>query len=205
MTAQVETDAATEDSDAILIKRTRAARRRESWVGWTSVAANILGPIAILVAGLGLWEQTREAKRNAADQQINLLSSQGLANAQQVLFSLWNRQDLSVLEAPLSRQFIDAFVARTIAASNINPEEVTTAIVSLAAYFDRVERCIQRERCDADEVLDQVGHYGRDFHCLYSGQIEALRRERMLGDLGVRLTAFADRAGGCGLAEEPET
>jgi hypothetical protein len=205
MTSELKSDADAEEADALLIKRTRAARRRENWVGWTSVAANIIGPIAILLAGLGLWEQTREAKRNAAAQQINLLNSQGLANAQKTLFSLWNRQDLSVLENPLSRQFIDAFVTRTIAATDINPEEVITAIVALAAYFDRVERCIQSGRCDVDEVLDQVGHYGRDFHCLYSGQIEALRRERMLGDLGMRLAAFAERAGGCSQAEEPET
>lgn len=205
MTESIENDAGAEEADALLIKRTRAARRRENWVGWTSVGANILGPIAILIAGLGLWEQTREAKRNAAADQVNLLNSQGLANAQKTLFSLWTRQDLSVLEAPLTRQFIDAFVARTIVATDINPDEVTTAIVSLAAYFDRVEGCIQTARCDAGEVLDQVGHYGRDFHCLYSGQIAVLRQERMLGDLGMRLAEFAERAGGCSPVEGSET
>jgi hypothetical protein len=186
------------DADStIIIKRTQRVRRREAWVGWTQVLANIFVPATLLVAAWGFWADIQRQQRDAATRQVELFYSESLGNAQQVLFALWDDTDLSILANAQSRSFIDAFVTRTIEASDQTGREVSAAIVNLASYFDRVEDCIARSNCDEDEMLSQLGDYGRDFHCLYAGQIAMLRTDTLILSVGHGLERFADRAGGC--------
>jgi hypothetical protein len=182
---------------AFTFKRTTGVQRREFWVGWTQVIANILVPATLCLAAMGFWVDLHRQQRDAATRQVELFYTENLGHAQRVLFSLWDSSDLSVLASAQSRGFIDAFVARTIAAGEQDPREVSAAIVNLASYFDRIEGCIARGQCDEEEVLTQLGDYGRDFHCLYAGQIASLRDHTLILSIGHGLAQFADRAGGC--------
>lgn len=187
-----------QDVAPVVVKRISNEQSREFWVSWTTVVANILLPVSILIAGWGLWEQNRQDKLDAASDTINLFFSDGLVAAQTTLFSLWTQKDLTVLKTPQSRNFVDAFVERTIHTSNLDRAQITNAIVSVTSYFDRADACIASGRCDEQEVLNQIGLYGRDFHCTYSGQIGTLRDETLVLYLGKGLERLAQRAGGCG-------
>lgn len=182
----------------VVVKRTTNVQLREFWVGWTTVAANILLPVSILIAGWGLWEQNRQAKLDAASDTISMFFDDGLVAAQTTLFSLWTQKDLSVLKSPQSRSFVDALVERTIRSSDLDQAQITNAIVSITSYFDRAEACVASRRCDEEEVLNQIGRYGRDFHCVYAGQIEKLRDETLVLYLGEGLERLVQRSGGCG-------
>ena len=100
----------TEDDEALLIKRTRRVRTREAWVGWTQVVANVLVPLALIVAVLNLVEQAREARRDASARQIELFYSEGVAKSQATLFAIWLDQNIEVLRAARRKSFIDEFV-----------------------------------------------------------------------------------------------
>lgn len=176
---------------------TQKVQWREAWVDWTQVIANILVPLAIGIAAFGLYLDNIQGNRDAASRQMELFYSEGLSSAQLTLFKLWRGQDLTVLEGTVSRRFMDEFVRLKIDASEIDRDEIISAVVSLTSYFDRVEICIASGRCDEAELLDQIGSYGRDFFCVYTGQINALRNDRLVNYLGVGLQNFAKRAGGC--------
>jgi len=166
-------------------------------VGWTQVFANILLPISILIAGWTLWEQTAQSARAASARQVDQFYSQGLLDAQNTLFRLWSQQDLDVLRTPQSRGFVDAFVERTISTSDQSPGEIRAAILSIASFFDRTETCINSGRCEPEEIIGQVGQYGRDFQCIYAHQIKIYRDELVTPYLGLGLEKFASRLGGC--------
>lgn len=190
--------AETQDDLPVVVKRTPSVQSREFWVGWTTVAANILLPVSILIAGWGLWEQNRQAKLDAASDTVNLFFDGGLVAAQATLFSLWTQKDLTVLKSPQSRSFVDAFVERTIRASDLDQAQITNAIVSITSYFDLAEACVASGRCDEQAVMNQIGRYGRDFHCIYAGQIGKLRDQTLVLYLGEGLERFSLRSGGCG-------
>ena len=183
--------------NALAFKRMIGVQLREFLVGWTQVMANSLVPAALLLAALGFWADLRHRHQDAATRQVELFYDENLGHARSVLFSLWDGSDLSVLANAQSRRFIDAFVSRTIAASAQDPREISAAIVNLGSYFDRVDRCIERGLCDVEVVLTQLGDYGRDFYCLYAGQIATLRSNTLVLSVGEGLAHFADRAGGC--------
>lgn len=185
------------EADIITIARTKQVRIREAWVGWTQVLANILVPIALIVAGLNLYEQSKQGRRDASARQIELFYSSELAQAQITLFAIWSDADLTVLRTPQKREVIDAFVERSIIASEVSRNEIVMSVAALASYFDRVEVCIVSQSCDESEILQQVGGYARDFFCIYSVEIKKLREKSLVGNLGVGLESFAQRAGGC--------
>ena len=60
------------------------------------------------------------------------------------------------------------------------------------------ESCIVSQRCDESEVIDQLGRHGRDFCCVYAGQIDRLKEKTLIVYLGDGLARFAARFGGCG-------
>lgn len=184
-------------NDIVTIARTKQVRVREAWVGWTQVLANILVPIALFVAVLNFYEQSKQGRRDAAARQIELFYSSDIARAQITLFAIWSDADLTVLRTPQKREFIDAFVERTIAASVTSRNEIVKSVAALASYFDRVEACIESQSCDEKELLRQLGGYARDFFCIYSVEIHRIREKSLVGDLGVGLESFAQRAGGC--------
>ena len=186
-----------DETDAVTIKRTQRVRRRESIVGWSTVFANILVPMSICIAAWSVLEANWREQRDAAQRQIALFYSPGLSEARQSVFDFWNGVDLSVFEVARSRSFIDAFVERTLQASDERKPQVTSAIVSLALYFDQVEICISSGRCEEEDLILQIGQFGRDFYCLFAGAIESQRQERLMVSFGTGLEAFADRAGGC--------
>jgi hypothetical protein len=194
---RVEDDLYDEEDLSVLVKRTKQVQRREWWVGWSSVWANFLLPITILIAAVGFWEQTKQAKRTAAAHQIDQFYAEGMIEAQTKLFSLWTQQDLDVLRIARSRAFVDAYVDRTIGASGLSEDEVMISILSITSYFDRVEACIKDGRCAERDVLNQIGQFGRDFYCIYSGQIEGHQRELVSARLGDGLANFAARLDGC--------
>lgn len=183
--------------DSATERRAHHVRFREACLCWTQVAANILVPVTIGLAGFGLLQNTWQQRSDAAQQQIELFYSENLGKAQQTLLLLLNDTDLMVLNEARSRSFIDAFVERAIDASGVARPEIIAAIVNLASYFDRVEVCVATGRCDEQTVLTQLGPYGRDFHCLYAGQLSALRQESLILQLGEGLEQFAGRSGGC--------
>lgn len=187
----------TDQEEVVIIKRTARVRRREAWVGWTQVMANFLVPITLGFAGWAILADNWRAQSTAAQRQIELFYTPGLGEAQRVLFTLWGDVDLTALSGPQSRAFIDAFVEKSIEASDIDRRDVTSAIVNLASYFDRVENCIDRNRCDETEIVSQLGQYGRDFYCIYSGQIADLRQGSLVVSLGQGAERFANRTGGC--------
>lgn len=186
-----------EITDLVTIARTRRVRIREAWVGWTQVLANILVPIALIVAGLSLYEQSAKGRRDASARQIELFYSPDLARAQITLFAIWSDADLTVLRSPKKREFIDAFVERTVATSDVDRDEIITSVAALASYFDRVEACVASESCEEDDLLQQIGGYAQDFFCIYSVEIRKLRDRSLVGSLGHGLENFAKRAGGC--------
>ena len=196
--SDTDTDTGPIEEDAITVKRTARVRFREACVGWTTVIANILVPVTIGFAGYSLLQDSWQEKSNAAQRQIELFYSGNMGEAQRILFALWDDVDLTVLRSPQSRSFIDAFVERAVAASDLDQGEVASAIVNLASYFDRVETCVASGQCDEDEILNQLGQYGRDFHCIYAGQIDALRQGSLILKLGEGLESFSGRMGGCG-------
>jgi hypothetical protein len=196
----IETDMTAADVPVNLVtfRRTEKVQRREKLRDWTQIFANILVPIAIAVAAGGLYLDNLQRGRDTASRQIELLYSEGLSASQVTLFNLWRGQDMSVLENAVSRTFVDQFVSRKIDASDIDKNEIISAIVSLTSYFDRVEICVSSGRCDEAEIVTQIGTYGRDFHCFYAGQINALRNQSLINYLGEGLRDFAERSGGCG-------
>ncbi|MEM6661651.1 MAG: hypothetical protein AAF666_05675 [Pseudomonadota bacterium] len=187
----------TEADDIITIARTRRVRTREAWVGWTQVLANILVPIALIVAGLNLYAQSVQGRLDASARQIELFYSPNLARAQIMLFAIWSDADLTVLRSPQKREFIDALVERSIATSGVNRNEIVMSVAALASYFDRVEACIDLGSCDEDELVQQVGGYARDFFCIYSVEINKIRDKSLVSSLGDGLEKFSQRAGGC--------
>lgn len=186
-----------DERNALTIKRTKRVQTREQLVGWTTIAANLAVPITLGIAAFGLWNQSHQDRSDASARQIELFYSENLGRAQSVLLSLWDGADLAVLRSPQSRQFINLFVEKTIATSPIERKAVVSAIVNLSSYFDRVEACIEAKRCDETELLDQLGQYGRDFFCIYEGQIETIRQDSLLLSLGAGLKQFSIQAGGC--------
>jgi len=198
-TRSIVTDEATspEGETTITIKRTARVQMREAWAGWTQVLANIAIPVTLAFAVWGLLQDLQRQRLDAASRQVELFYTENLGGAQAILFAIWNESDMSILSTPQSRSFIDAFVSRTIASSDHEAREVLAAIVNLASYFDRAELCIERGRCDEDEMLSQLGDYGRDFYCLYAGQIVDLRSDTLILSIGHGLERFAERAGGC--------
>lgn len=186
-----------DEPDAITIKRTQRVRRREAIVGWSTVFANILVAASVFIAAWSILDANRREQRDAAHRQISLFYAPSLGEARQVVFDFWNDVDLNVLEIARSRSFIDAFVERSVLASGDKKQEVTSAIVSLGLYFDQVEICISSGRCEKEDLILKIGQFGRDFHCLFSGTIETLRREKLMPSFGAGLQSFAHRAGGC--------
>lgn len=195
--ADTDAKASVSLTDPVIIKRLDRVQRREAWVGWTQVVANILVPLALAIAGLTLLQQTWQSQRDASVRQVELFYSEGLTQAQAHLFSLWTDTDLSVLRGPQTRDFIDAFVERTIATSDKDQNTILASIVALSAYFDRVESCIESGRCNEPEIVDQIGAYGRDFYCIYAGQIKRIRVQTLASKLGDGLQRFANRNDGC--------
>ena len=193
----IDRDLKVEEDLSVLVKRSERVQRRESWVGWCSVWANLLVPITILIAAVGFWEQIEQGKREAAARQIDQFYSEGMIEAQTKLFSLWAQQDLDVLRTAQSRTFVDAYVDRTISASDLSQNDVMISILSITSYFDRVEACISDGRCAESDVLTEIGQYGRDFYCIYSGQIESYQRDLVSAKLGDGLAVFAARHRGC--------
>lgn len=189
-----------ENAPAVTIRRTARVRRREAIVGWSQVVANVVVPVTLCLAVWGFLQDIQRQKTDAADRQIALFYNESISSARLVLFELWSDVDVSVLNAPRSRDFIDRFVGTVIDAQPETAREVSAAIVSIATYFDRVETCIQRRRCDQEEILAQIGPYGRDFYCLYTGQLVSAREDNLLLSVGQGLRQFADRLGGCGEA-----
>ncbi|MEM1273904.1 MAG: hypothetical protein AAGF88_08805 [Pseudomonadota bacterium] len=188
------------EPEVITIRRTARVRRREAIVGWTQAVANVVVPITLGLAVWGFLQDLQRQKTNAADRQIELFYNEAISDARLVLFELWSDVDVSILNAPRARSFVDQFVDTVIDAQPENARDISAAIVSIASYFDQVETCIQRQRCDEAELVAQIGPYGRDFYCLYAGQLVLAREDSLLLSVGQGLMQFADRAGGCGAA-----
>lgn len=185
------------ESEVVTIRRTDRVRRREAIVGWTQVAANVVVPVTIALAAWGLFQDQQRQRVNAADRQVELFYNESISDARVVLFDLWSGVDMRVLGEPRSRSFVDRFVEAVIESQPEQERSVRAAIVSIATYFDRVEACIERDRCDQGEILIQIGPYGRDFYCLYAGQLQSAREESLLLAVGQGLERFTERAGGC--------
>ncbi|MEM1155356.1 MAG: hypothetical protein AAGI44_14555 [Pseudomonadota bacterium] len=182
---------------AITIRRTDGVRRREAFVGWSQVVANIVVPITLVLAVWGFQLDVDRQRVSASDRQVELFHSSSISDARLILFELWSDVDVWVLSEPQTREFIDHFVFTVIEADPDIQRDVNAAIISIASFFDGVETCIQRERCDDEELLAQIGRYGRDFFCLYEGQLVMARDESLLFGVGEGLGQFAERAGGC--------
>ncbi|WP_298857614.1 hypothetical protein [uncultured Sulfitobacter sp.] len=108
------------------------------------IFANIMVPIAIIVAAFGLYLDDVQRGQDAASRQIELLNSEGLSASQVTLSNLWHGQDMSVLENAVPKRLVVEFVTRRIEASKIDRNEITSAIVSIASYFDRVETVLRQ-------------------------------------------------------------
>jgi hypothetical protein len=183
---------------SIAVERLSDVQIRETWVGWTQVAANILVPITLLVAVASLFIQTWQTKIDNSNLKIESFYGEGLVAAQTTLFSLWLDEDMSPLDEPQTRHYIDALVDITIERSTVPKRDTVAALVSITTYFDRVEACLVANRCDEKTILNQIGQYGRDFYCLYQGQVDILRNQtRASAQFGSGLAAFAARNGGC--------
>lgn len=182
----------------VTIQKIAGVQRREAWVGWTQVVANVLVPLAIAITAFSLLLQSWEGRRDTAARQIEMFYSEGMATSQTILFSLWDRKDISVLRVPQNRKFVDSFVARSIEASEIDRGEINRALMVISAFFDRIESCVESRRCDEGEIMAHLGRYGRDFYCIYVGQIEELKDDSLVIGLGDGLAQFANRSGGCG-------
>lgn len=195
--AEIEAPFTGIEDPIVTIRRTRNIRRRKALVDWTQISANILVPLAIIVAATGLYFDRVQSNRDASSRHIELFYSESLTFAQLTLFKLWQGQDLSILRNALSRKFVNQFVSRRIEASGIERDAVNSSIISITSYFDSAEVCIASGRCDESELLNHVGAYGRDFFCFYAGQIQELQNVNLINYLGDGLQEFAGRAGGC--------
>ena len=177
---------------------TQQNQRRRVWLERTQILANVIVPAAFLITALAFVDQTKQSRRDTTARQIDTFYSEGLSLAQTRLFSVWADKDLSALrDTGLSRKAIDALVEKTIQTSNVERNEISAAIVSLTQFFDRAESCIQVGKCDQQDMMDEIGGYGKDFYCTYVRQVAYISERMLLNDLGDGLRAFAKRSGTC--------
>jgi hypothetical protein len=185
-------------SETITVTRTVNVQRREAWMGWTQVVANLVIVIGLGTTAIAFALQSRAEQRNAASRQIETFYSRDLATAQVTLFQLWADEDLSVFrDFPLPRSSVDTLVEKVISTNEQARSDILSSILVLTSYFDRVQSCVELERCDGTEVDTQLGSYARNFHCTYSGEIAKLSHRLLFASLGIGLRAFSDRMGGC--------
>lgn len=180
----------------VVFKRVEKVQKREAWVGWTQVVANVAVPVTLLAATYSFWQESTSRQMDASGRQIAIFYDEGLSNSRQVLFDLWTEENLAVFAEPRDRTFIDETVEAVIEHAAADPRAITSAIVNLASYFDRVEACISNGSCHEGELVSQLGNYGRDFFCLYSGQLDRAREVSLLS-VGYGASEFAARSGGC--------
>ena len=175
---------------------------KKSWwpqnaVELTQFIANLAVIVALAFTAITFWNQQQEAKREEAAQVVSNLYSERLATARSILFRLWADKDLAVFEKGVPSEFKEALVRKTIETSPVPETDIIEAVVTLTNYYDEVEFCVEKLRCDPTEVDENLGRYGVSFFCLYRSEIVLLRSKLALPSLGEGLTQFAKRQGGC--------
>lgn len=174
-------------------------------VGWlprtaleqTQLIANFCVIAALVFTAITFWNQQREARRSEAAQMVSKLHSERLAGARSILFRLWADKDLTAFDTGIPASFKEALVRKTIQSSDLAEPDIIEAIVSITNFYDEVEICVTKVRCEGLEVDESLGRYGQSFYCLYRSEIDVLRTRLALPNLGEGLEALVGRQGGC--------
>lgn len=166
-------------------------------VGITQLLANLAVIGALIVAGLTFWKQQQNIPRDEAALLVSSLTDERLSQARSILFRLWADKSLQQFELGVPTDFKESLVRKTIETSAVPETDIIEAIVNLANYYDEVEICVEKGRCDREEINENLGRYSVAFYCLYRSEIEDVRQRLVLTGLGDGLARFVDRQGGC--------
>ena len=181
----------------VTIQRTDGLRSLEMNMLRTQIVANAVVVAGLVIAGLTYWNDRSQRKIEAASVEVQALRSSELSSARSALLSLWTDRDLSALQGQIGAAEKEILVAGLFDADRENGGSALEALIEVADYFDRVELCVEADRCDRSVIDRQLGPYAHSFQCLYGGQIRRVRDPLLLTTLGDGLQRLAEKMGDC--------
>ncbi len=167
------------------------------WAPLTSILANVLVVVALIIAFLTYHQQQRDAAVAASMSYVNQFNSGEILQARNTVFRSWLPYDFNRTDGILPKAALDALVLRVLSADEeADPTyRLRTALVNIVAFYDSVAACARSQVCDNELLAQHLEGYGLDFLCLHQSFIEDQISQSHLTGFGAGLMAFAGGKG----------
>lgn len=145
----------------------------------------------VLVAGFEYFRHDGERKEQIAIEHLKEFQRPDLATAKIELQNYWLGQPLDeIIGKKGSAGVLDTLAMSLVFPSNAPPR--ASELLRVAEQLDVIGACVLSNICDKTVIVDQLGPYIRNFHCLYHAPLETLRTKYLLEGLGKSSMSILD-------------